>query len=157
MAILVSYTDESGISHADAYVAHSKIRFDVENKIAFILVSAYKSRASRVAGKAPLSGKKTLSVNVDVEDYENYFSNEILNTTGLNYITQCYKYLKSIDPNEENSKHSYFCWDLKNDGIHSLSSTQRDDAHWAWVSGDVIYNETIESKQQYDGSTWNNI
>jgi hypothetical protein len=114
MALQITITDEADVTHTDSYHFITSITLRRRIDHAAIKVSAYKSQAAKNSGKRAIA---THLVTVTGADYDTYYGPAALNPLGKNVYKQSYEYLKTIDPEEVNSKHPDFPYDYKNDSI----------------------------------------
>ena len=93
MALELTFTDEAGVLHNDAYFHVEAINI-INKGIASITMRIYSSRANKNAGKHYITSGDRLIV--DNDDYDTYFSDTALSASGKSPIGNAYEHLKTF-------------------------------------------------------------
>lgn len=152
MALLISFTDESDVSHTDAYGIIDEHRFHPRDEYAVIVLKIFKGRGASNNKKRHLA---RYTLFIDTEDYQGNFALSDFNPLGKNPLRVIYKFVATIDSEEVGSKFPHVL-DFKNDAKASLTTAQRDNIFSSPQEGDKVYNETTSTHQTYTSSAWVN-
>lgn len=114
MGLKITFSDK-GVSYVDSYHRASfKVRDKKLNQLS-IVVKVYANKA--FADQNPNKNFKENILNVDPSDFQSYFNTSSYVEGALYPEKVAYDFLKTIDPDEENSKYPDWPYDYKNDSI----------------------------------------
>ena len=105
MGMEIDYTDAADVEHLASYQVIENIRFDIKNKSVEMCVSAYKDRASRIAGKSPINiapyriqiSNAVMGRDIERNYFDDYFESSLLSVSGENIIRRSYRALREIN------------------------------------------------------------
>tara|TARA_Y100000310_G_scaffold318631_1_gene372955 strand:+ start:836 stop:1168 length:333 start_codon:yes stop_codon:yes gene_type:complete len=97
MAVQVSYTDEFGVTHAEAYARIDTLVFEPTGVL--VKISVYRdadarSKSNETNMKVPVLLSSTM---VKGSSYTTYFADSVLNTSGKTPFNQAYAWLKTVE------------------------------------------------------------
>lgn len=95
MALKLSYSDQYGTTHGNAYHRVTEINRDIMHKQIRIEVSTYKDKDARDGGKKEIL-RRYFELSALDEGYSKFELTEI-DKAGVNDIKQSYEYLKTLD------------------------------------------------------------
>lgn len=115
MSLKLTYTeDKTGQVRTDSYHRITFLNRDLSEKYMSILIKIYASKADYEAGKNPCDLE---TIGVSGEDFDTYFSKEVLETQGNTLESKAYEFIKLIDIEDKETKYSDLRFNYKNNSV----------------------------------------
>jgi hypothetical protein len=112
MALKITYIDK-GVTYTDSYHRVTFLKRDKKHKFVELYIKIYSSSA--YADSNPQDFYDTERIKVLPQDFDSYFDLSSWEENTLYPEKAAYNFLKTIDPDEENSNYSSLRFDYKND------------------------------------------
>jgi len=95
MALELSYTDESGTTHSEAYVVLKKIEMETTNCGFHAFIYHNESARSKSDAKAEKMVVKVLQYHLVGDSFDTYLAESVLKAADKSLLTQLYAWLKT--------------------------------------------------------------